>query len=624
MLAKEPTRRVIYAFGPFQLNPAERRLVRDGRELRLSPKVFETLVLLVERRGLLLEKDELMKLLWPGTFVEEVTLARNISHLRKALGDTPGQDDSQYIATVSKRGYRFIAPVTEISSGDQRDAATGTIAPVPRKLWARPALWIALAVVLPLLGIVAFRSYRALHHPLAPISSLAVLPLENLSRDPDQEYFADGMTDELITNLAQIHSLRVISRTSVMQFKHTNKSLSEIAAALHVDAVVEGSVTRSGNKVHITAQLLDARQERHLWAASYEREINDVLGLQSEVATAIADQVKANITPQEAATLTRRRPINPDSYNAFLQARFLRYRDIGNTSQALPFLLQAVAIDPNNAAAWAELADSYAHMGADWGNRNPAEMRPLAAEAVGKALQIDPDLADAYTASAWIKMWYDWDWPGAERDLKRSIELRPNNATAHRYYARFFSVHKRFDEALKENRLAIDLDPLDISPQFQLAWVYADARMGDEAIAQCKRMLEIDPAHTGIYILLGRGYDLNRQWPAALAAYEKLEDAHKGAYWSGVMHVSAVTGNRRRADEIFAEIEEASKHRYISPIFFAEYYADVQDNERAIQWLETAYRERSPSLIDLQVNYLYDGLRSDPRFQDLERRVGFR
>lgn len=600
----------------------ERRLVCDGREVRLSPKVFETLVLLVERHGLLVEKDDLMKALWPGMFVEEVTLAGNISRLRKALGDPPGQEESQYIETVSKRGYRFIADVREIPGGPQ-EARTESAAPnIPRRWWQNRPAWFVLAAVVLLAGIGGFWRYYALHHPPVEISSLAVLPLENLSGDPEQEYFVDGMTDDLITNLAQIHSLRVISRTSVMQFKHTKKTLPEIAAALHVDAIVEGTVSRHGNDVHVTAQLLQARPERHLWAASYERQMTDVLGLESQIAGAIADRVKANVTPAEVARLTKSRPLNPESYNAFLKGRFLRYRDIINTAQAVPYYQQAVAIDPNNAEAWAELADSYAHLGGDLGQVSPTEMRPLALEAVAKALEADPNLAEAYAASAWAKMFFDWDWAGAERDIKRAIELNPNSSTAHRYYSHYFMVHKRFDEALEENKRAIDLAPLDISPQFHLAWVYADARMGDKTIEQAKRILEMDPAHTNAYAMLGRGYELKGQWPEALAAYEKLNS--RPAYLLAVVRKSAATGDRHQADPILAEFTEISKHRRVPPLLFAECYAVFNERDKAFEYLEAAYRGHSPGLVTLETTPAWDNLRSDARFQDLERRVGFR
>ena len=347
-----------------------------------------------------------MKALWPGTFVEEVTLARNISLLRKALGDAPGQDQSQYIETVSKRGYRFIAEVKEVYQPAAQSGSVGGDrfrggSPECRAWRQRHRAWIVAAgCVLLVIGGGVFWRLMALRHSAVRISSLAVLPLENLSGDPDQEYFVDGMTDELITDLAQIHSLRVISRTSVMQFKHTKKTLPEIAKELNVDAIVEGSVSRSGSDVHITAQLLDARQDRHLWAASYERQMADIVGLQTQVAMAIANQVKANLTPEENARLKKARPVNPQAYDAFLKGVYIENRKHAEPpGKAVGYLEQAVAIDPNYAEAWAQLGNSYVFYSGAVGAKDRPAIISKARAAIGKALELDPNLSSAYTSS---------------------------------------------------------------------------------------------------------------------------------------------------------------------------------------------------------------------------------
>jgi TolB-like protein len=542
------------------------------------------------------------------------------------MGDARGQEQSQYVETVSKRGYRFIGEVKEVY---QTAAQSGGSVEVDSEKSVTPGAWwqhrlgwiVAVGLVLLCIGLGALWRFKVLRQSPVPIRSLAVLPLENLSGDPEQEYFADGMTDELITDLAQIHSPRVISRTSVMQFKHTKKTLPEIAGELNVDAVVQGSVSRSGSDVHITAQLLDARQDRHLWAASYERQITDILGLQTQVAKAIADQVKANLTPQENARLTKHPPRNPESYDALLKGRFLRNRRMANTSKALPYFKQAVSIDPNNAEAWAELSDSYAHLGADLGAADPAAMRLQASAALAKALKLDPDLAEAHAASGWLKLWYDWDCAGAELEFQRAIELNPNNSAAHRYNAHSLQIRGRFDEALEENRRAIDLAPLDILAHAHLAWLYSDARMGDKTIEQGKHLLEMDPTYTGAYIWLGRGYELKGQWPEAIAAYEHLREDYKGTYLFGVAHVWAASGNRPKAEAAMAELTEFSRHNYVSPLGFAELYARLDDREMALQWLERAYRERAIGMLGLNRDDAFDKLRSDPRFQDVTRRV---
>jgi TolB-like protein/DNA-binding winged helix-turn-helix (wHTH) protein/Tfp pilus assembly protein PilF len=629
---KEGASLVTYSFGPFLLDPAQCRLSRDGQDLRLPPKVFETLVLLVERQGLLVEKDDLMKALWPDMFVEEVTLARNISLLRKALGDAPGQDQSRYIETVSKRGYRFIGKVTKNDGPETPVEQTRTAALSRSPSGKRRARVGAVALAVFIVGIGAFWAYHFLHRPPAGIRSLAVLPLENLSSSPEQEYFADAMTDELITDLAQIHSLRVISRSSVMQFKHPKENLREIAAALNVDAVVEGSVSRDGSRVHITAQLLDAREDRHLWAATYERPLQDVLSLQSQIANAIADQVEAKLTPAESARLTKPRPINQESYDALVQGRFLRNRRApAEMQKALAYFQRAVASDPGSAEAWAALGDCYASLGGDQGSADPNSVRPLARDALTKALELDPDLAEAHSSMGWYKMWFEWDSPGAEREFLRGIELSPNSSTAHRYYAFYLRIRRRFDEALEQNRLAMELSPLDILPQGLLVMIYAAQGEEEKVLAQANRVLEIDPDFTGVYVGIAGVFRARHQWREAYAALEHVKNSYRTDYLFGVASVAASAGDMRRARSAMADLEEYARHDYVSPLAFAFYEAKFGDREKAFQWLEKGFKEHATDMIELDVegvNSLSDPTcgfgASDPRFRELIRRIGFR
>src|SRR5581483_8344395 len=363
--------RQAYEFDQFRLDPCERTLLRQGQAVALTPKVFDTLVYLVENSGRLITKDEFMKQVWAGALVEDAALAQSISQLRKALGD------SELIETVPKKGYRFLeqvkivdagpptAPVSSFSSATTAQSPLGSDIPVPSRSRARQWVW-AVAVLVLLAGAAFIYFYERTAAARSSIRSLAVLPLQNLSGDPAQEYFADGMTDELITDLAQIHSLRVISHTSVVQFKHTQKSLPEIAAELNVDAVVEGSVVRTGKDISITAQLLDARRDQHMWAASYEREIANVLDLQRQVARTIADQVNAKLTPEEGAALAKQHATNPAAYDALLTGRFLfNRRNPADTEKAIDYFQRAAELDPNNAEAWAALAYANASLGSD-------------------------------------------------------------------------------------------------------------------------------------------------------------------------------------------------------------------------------------------------------------------
>ncbi len=438
----------------------------------------------------------------------------------------------------------------------------------------------------------------------------------------------DGMTDELITDLAQIHSLRVISRTSVMQFKHTKKTLPEIARELNVDAVVEGSVSRSGADVHITAQLLDARQDRHLWAASYERKMADIVSLQTQVASAIANQVKANLSPEENARLKKIRPVNPQAYDAFLKGLYVENRKHAEPpGKAVAYFEQAVAIDPNYAEAWAQLGNSYAFYSGLVGPKDRPEIISKARAAIGRALVLDPNLSSAYTFSGWVKMWYDWDWAGAERDLKRAIQLDPNNSVAHRNYAHYLMLHRRFDESLEENKLAIDLAPFEILATAHLIQLYAAERQQDKVIEQCKRVLEMDPAHTGVYGALSHAYEAKGQWAEAIRALDHLQELHligRIGYLANAAHIWAASGDKNRAEAAMAEVKEFAKQHEVPALTFAYYEARFGNRDKAFQWMEKAYQDRDPGLGAIEIEDSFDSLRSDARFQDLERRVGFR
>lgn len=367
-----------YEFEGWQLDPIERQLTRQGEPIPLTPKVFDTLLILVEKAGRLVSKEEFMSRVWPDAFVEDAVLTQNISQLRKVLG-------AEVIETVSKKGYRFLKPVHAITTAtptkSQEKLAPDRVISsraASKRAWLQAAC-ILLAASIVALGLVYLGNRK--RHASEPhaILSLAVLPLENLSGDPNQEYFVDGMTDELITDLAQIHSLRVISRTSVVQFKHSRKKLPEIASELNVDAVVEGSVLRTGDDVRVTAQLLDAREDRHLWAASYEQEMENVLRLQAQIARTIAEQVNARLTREEGTKLAARPSTNPESYDALLTGRYLfNRRNPADTKKAIGYLRRAVEVDPQNARAWATLAYCYSSLGADLGVSDPAEVLPLA------------------------------------------------------------------------------------------------------------------------------------------------------------------------------------------------------------------------------------------------------
>ena len=456
-----------YEFGPFRLDPQKRRLMRDGEVLRLTPKAFDLLLVLVEERGRTVEKDELFAKVWPGVVVEENNLNQNITALRKSLGDS--RQESQYIATIPGVGYRFVAEVAETSSQAQGVTLdqSGDKSPHSKAApGARGSLFgYALVVVIPLVMVAAgfglYKLYSKEKRAPVAISSIMVLPLENLSGDPEQEYFADGMTDALIGDLAKIGGLHVISRTSSMHYKGTKKSLPEIAKEIRVDAVVEGTVQRSGDRVVIRAQLIHAATDRHLWVETYERPMRDVLDLQSEIARAIAREVQIKMTPDEQARLTSRHPVRPKAFDEFLQGRFLYWnrRTGENLTRAIDHFQNAIKEDPNFAQAYVGLADCYNAQGAvQVAAMPPVEARRRAEEAAMKALELDPGLAEAYSALGYTKL-FNWNWAAAEQDFKRAIELNQNYANAHNFYASFLISRGRIDDAIAASNRARELDP---------------------------------------------------------------------------------------------------------------------------------------------------------------------
>jgi len=461
--------------------------------------------------------------------------------------------------------------------------------------------------------------------PVPKIESLAVLPLENLSHDPEQEYFADGMTDELIAELGQIEALRVISRTSVMQYKGVKKPLPQIARELNVDAVIEGSVLRSGNHVRISAQLIQANPEKHLWARSYERDLNDVLALQSEVAGAIANEIKIKVTPQEQARLASARPVNPEAHEAYLKGRFYwNLRTKEGVNKGKEYFQQAIEKDPGYALAYAGLADSYEIL-SDWALMPPREALPRAKAAALKAVEMDETLGEAHVSLGAARRDYDLDWVGAEKEFKRAIELNPGYATAHQWYAEYLSAMGRHKEALAEVKRAQELDPLSPIINAYAGMVFFNARRYDEAIAQLQSTLELNAEFYPAHYYLGGVYEQEKRYAEAISEYQKAitlqPDDIKLPLCLACVY--AAEGKRPEAVNILSHMEELSMRRCVPSYTMALAYAALGDAGRAFARLQKAYEDREVEVIFLKVSPPNDRLRSDPRFQDLLRRMNF-
>ncbi|PYV94251.1 MAG: hypothetical protein DMG89_25950 [Acidobacteria bacterium] len=625
---------VVYQFGPFRLESSEHRLLRDGEPVSLPHKAFEVLLALVENPGRLVLKEDLLKRVWPGMFVEEANLAVAVSQLRKLLSDRQN-GEHHYIETVRSIGYRFVALVQIVQPMPEAYPQTAPVqsiaavtvlpaedlprkAPGLRRLWPVPLrLGIAVIILALLFGFNRGGGWRdrLLRRASAPqIESIAVLPLENLSHDPAQEYFADGMTEALITDLGKIRALRVISRTSVMRYKGTHKPLPEIARELNVDAIVEGSVQRFGDRARITANLLHARTDRHLWAESYERDLSDMLALQSQVAREIAREIRINLTPQERARLAGAPPTDPAAYQLCLNGRHhLETWTEPGIRVAVDYFKQAIQKNPSFALAYAGLAEAAVRAGKKVEEARPAALR---------ALQMDDELSEAHAMMGLVRFRYDWDWEGAESEFRRAIELNPNSTVSHHYHAHNLLVMGRTEEALVEDKLWIELDPFSPAPYEHLGWDYVGLRRSDEAIRTLLKALQLDPNfHEAIYSL-GLAYLQKGMLGEAIAQLGRAIDLsqHDPRDLAGLGHAYALSGRRDEAWKILKEVKKSSNPRDV--LWVAEVYAALGDKDQAFEWLEKAYRDRNFTFEFLKYEPYWESLRSDPQFKDLLHRIG--
>jgi len=636
----EPVRHMaIVRFGTYEVSLQSGEMRKGGVRIKVQQQPMKLLEILLERPGEVVTREELRSRVWAnesfGDFDQAVNIA--IAKLRSALGDSA--ENPRFIETLPKRGYRFIADVSvvdadaplkepESSPGDlsatepvhKLQGAGLTVTP-KRWVWPTPRVIVALALLLSL-AILSVWLFRSRGRAPTGIRSLAVLPLDNLSADTSQNYFADGMTDELITDLAQISALRVISRTSVMVYKGARKPLPQIARELNVDAVVEGTVLRSGDQVRITAQLIDASTDKHLWSQSYEGDLRDTLALQNSVARAIADQIQINLTPQEQAALKSTKVVNPEAYESYLKGRyFWNKRTADGLKVALAYFNQAIEEDPKYAQAYSGLADTYVLLG-DWeyGVLTPNEAFPKAKAAAIKALELDNTLSDAHTSLASLGM-FDWDWRSAGEEFRRAIELNPGYATAHQWYAWHLNLLGRKSEAIAEMRKAESLDPLSLIISADMADVLFVVGLYDESIRQSRKTLEMDPNFAIAHFELGQAYAQKRMYSEAIAELQRAIalSGSSTTFTSNLAYAYAVSGRRNEALKILNDSTGRS-NGFSDASEIALIYTGLGDNDQAMAWLDKAYSERfNPSIL---LRPGFDPLRSDSRFQSLVHRVG--
>ena len=627
-------------FGLFELDVRAGELRKHGLRIRLQEQPFQVLAMLLEHHGQVVTREELQKRLWPAdTFVDfDHGLNKAISKIREALGDSA--ENPRFVETVARRGYRFLAEVrtadtATIASAErphQPQLAADTVerhdiageAAMPEHITRRVARMVSLFALL--LVIASFAAWKLYSWKRASpvIRSLAVLPLESLSNDASQDYFADGMTDELISDLGQISALRVISRTSVMGYKHARKPLPQIAHELNVDAVVEGTVLRSGDQVRITAQLIEASSDKHLWSQGYEGELRDTLALQNQVARAIADQIRINLNAQEQAALQNVRVVNPEAYESYLKGRyFWNKRTADSLRVALAYFNQAIDEDPKYAQPYSGLADTYALLG-DWqyAAMTPKEALPKAKAAAIKALELDSALGEAHNSLAFCLDGFDWDFDSAGKEFRRAIELNPGYATAHHWYAWHLSLVGQNEEAIVEMKKAENLDPLSIIINADLAELLVLAHYYDESIRQSRKTIEMDPNFALAHNQLGQAYLQKQMFDEAIAELQKAVQLSAGSPTciANLARAYVASGKKSEAVKLVTDLKKRSNASDSHASEIAVIYAALDDKTQAMKWIEKGYEERFNPGVLLRPGF--DPLRSDPRFQDLLRRIG--
>jgi TolB-like protein/DNA-binding winged helix-turn-helix (wHTH) protein/Flp pilus assembly protein TadD len=631
MAAPVPISARLLQFDSFELDVHAGELRKRGIKLPLQGQPIQVLAILLEKTGQLVTREEFRSQLWSAdTFVDfDHSLHNAIARLRETLGDSA--EKPRYIETLPRRGYRFIASVEEVGvqakPSVQTEHATATPTRVQSKL--RLSLAFALLTVITI-GLALWVEPTVSHRTSAagPIRSIAVLPLANLSGDPSQEYFADAMTDELITELAKVGALRVTSRITVTRYKHTNQTVPEIARELNVDGILEGSIVRSGQRVRITAQLVYAPADQHLWAETYERDLADVLRLQGEVAQAITQHVRAQLTPEVQAQFRGSRLVDPEAYDAYLMGRYYLYNQQftmpGPLNQAKTYFEEAVRKDPGFSLAYSGLANAYLFLVFfGQGQVSAEDGYKLAKQAVQKALELDENNGEAYDVLGQLSWHADLDWNAADRAFSQSLALAPSFSCAHEDRALFLAFRGRRAEALAEVEKSKQLDP-GAGPGVELA-AYFQLRDWERLVEAGRREVAANPNEWTVHANLGAGYAATGKMPEAIAEYQKAIELSNGNLdaVASLGHAYAVTGQRTKAQKILHGLEQKAKNGKASPYLPATIYAGLGEKDKAFELIEKAYRESSLDVAwILKPDLRTDSLRSDPRFVDLLRRVG--
>ena len=614
-----------YQFGRFRLKTAERVLLREGEPVPLTPKVFEILTILVENGGQVVAKDDLMKRVWPNTFVEEGNLTQNVSLLRKALGETPG--GAQFIETVPRRGYRFVAQTIRLGNGEGSETPTQELAAstvsisdgVPQAAGKRRTSIYAMAgglAVIVLISLVYFTGRGKAGEP-APIQSIAVLPFVDESADPDADYINEKIAESLINSLSKLPQLRVVPRSVVAGYKGKDLDPRKVGQELNVRAIVTGRMRRHGDIVTIQADLIDLENVAQLWGQHYDHKVSDALLVQDDISRDIFENLRLKLNVEEKKQL--------EAYRLYLKGRNAWNKRTGDElQQAIDFFNQAIEIDPNYGAAYAGLADCY-NMLVVYGRLQPKEGFPKAKEAAARALEIDESLAEAHTSMAFIKFRWDWDRGATDREFQEAIKLKPSYAPAHQWYSSFLVAVERFDEAISEAKRTEELEPLSSVASSHLGWIYYLAGENDKAIEQCRKILELDPSSFPARRYLGLAYEAKGMYNEAIAEFQtgvKLSGSPLMLALLG--HAYAAAGKTPEAKQVLNDLQQLQDQRYVSPYTVAAIYAGLGNEEQAFKWLDKAVEERDIWLMNLKVDPVFAKMRSRRQFTDILARIRLR
>ena len=608
----------LYEFGPFRIDTRNRLLFRNNEPIPLKPKVVDTLLLLIENSGRVLEKDELIQKLWPDTFVEEANLTQNIYVLRKALNS--GTDSENYIETIPRRGYRFAGEVRKVAA----EQAAAVTPPHASRRW----IWIPAILLIAISAVVVFRFVnnrsKSAIASSNPIKTLAVLPFRSLSTGAGDEYIGQGMADALITKLSNAQQIRVRPTSAVLRYDTPNVDPLTAGRALDVEAVLDGKVQRAGNRVRVTVQLLRVSDGANLWGAQYDEDFNGIFALQDSISAQAARSLTVQLTGTQSALMRKHYTQNAEAYDLYLQGRyFWNKRNAAGFRRAIEHFQQALRIDPNYALAYAGLADCYLRLN-EYGAPMNQESVPKAKAAVMKALELDNGLYEAHATLGFIKFRHDWDFVGADNEFKQAIQLNPNYSETHQWYAFCLLAFGKTNEADAEMRRAQEVDPLSVSLNSNLALYLFFRHEFDQSLERCRKTLEMEPDFSLARVTLALNYEQKGLTKEAIAEFRKLPDsvANDASNTASLGHALAKDGQISEARRVLSQMLERAQTSYVPPYSVAILYAGLAERSQALDWLERGFQDHSLRPVWLKSDPRLDELRQEDRFIQLLQRVG--